>query len=387
MNISMQKFLNYDNVSICYSGKQNTKLKYNTNCILRMGIGMNKNQSFLECLANVYNSINNDEDFIKLSKKTKTVKDIKKILNNITIEQFYSTNKGNLVSRFYDKDVKIENKNINIKKLDKNDLNKVRKAKTNFLNFVNSDSTYIDHQYLWDLICSSKKDGGLFFENGVNLMIFNNPSNDVVEKVELICPITEYSENIFDSAKPTIMLYCENKLYEPLVIVKNQIIKSKSNEKTYMVKKYFEQTDLDENVKELKDSFIIIKNTLMNECKPIFNELIETNWGFVENIYLKQLLNVLDEVNTDKSFKKKNYILETQLVNKHFQVVGIMLKNGLFVPCKPSSVILDKPYEFLLESLNTLTYKKTLDKLRELYDKVGDKTKFPLMQKNTGIEK
>ena len=82
------------------------------------------------------------------------------------------------------------------------------------------------HQYLWDLICSSKKDGGLFFENGVNLMIFNNPSIDVVEKVELICPITEYSENIFDSAKPTIMLYCENKLYEPLVIVKNQIIKS-----------------------------------------------------------------------------------------------------------------------------------------------------------------
>ena len=59
----------------------------------------------------------------------------------------------------------------------------------------------------------------------------------------------------------------------------------------------------------------------------------------------------------------------------------------VYLFCKPSSVILDKPYEFLLESLNTLTYKKTLDKLRELYDKVGDKTKFPLMQKNTGIEK
>ena len=53
----------------------------------------------------------------------------------------------------------------------------------------------------------------------------------------------------------------------------------------------------------------------------------------------------------------------------------------VYLFCKPSSVILDKPYEFLLESLNTLTYKKTLDKLRELYDKVGDKTKFPLMQK------
>ena len=55
--MSLQKFLDYDNVSICYSGKQNTKLKYNTNCILRMGIGMNKNQSFLECLSNMYNHI------------------------------------------------------------------------------------------------------------------------------------------------------------------------------------------------------------------------------------------------------------------------------------------------------------------------------------------
>ena len=39
---------------------------------------MNKNQSFLECLANVYNSINNDEDFIKLSKKRKQSKILKK---------------------------------------------------------------------------------------------------------------------------------------------------------------------------------------------------------------------------------------------------------------------------------------------------------------------
>ena len=80
---------------------------------------------------------------------------------------------------------------------------------------------------------------------------------------------------------------------------------------------------------------------------------------FVENIYLMDLLKVLEEINSDSLFSKNKYQFQTQIVNKHFQVIGVSLKNDLFVPCKPSSVILEKPYTFLYENYKTLSYNET----------------------------
>ena len=96
MNISLQKFLNYDNVTLCYSGKTNSKLKYNNNCILRYGVGNNKNQSFLECIANMYYEINNEDDFVETSIQDKnkyTLEDLKNKIVKISPEKFLSSMK------------------------------------------------------------------------------------------------------------------------------------------------------------------------------------------------------------------------------------------------------------------------------------------------------
>ena len=55
MNESLQKFIGFDNSSICYtsytSNNLNKKLKLNSYCLLRLGIEKNKKQSFLCLLA------------------------------------------------------------------------------------------------------------------------------------------------------------------------------------------------------------------------------------------------------------------------------------------------------------------------------------------------
>ena len=58
MNLSLQKFLGFNN-QVCYTKNTESnvdkKLKQQEYCILRLGIMKNKNQSFLELLASVYN--------------------------------------------------------------------------------------------------------------------------------------------------------------------------------------------------------------------------------------------------------------------------------------------------------------------------------------------
>ena len=54
MNVSLQKFLGFNNSQICYNENKDRKLSKKTFCILRYGIKKNKNQSFLELLVDVY---------------------------------------------------------------------------------------------------------------------------------------------------------------------------------------------------------------------------------------------------------------------------------------------------------------------------------------------
>ena len=96
---------------------------------------------------------------------------------------------------------------------------KVFSAREQFFNYLLDPNLIINHTFLWDLICSPIKEYGLFFKNGVNLVIFNSPDNDITKKIEILCPTYNVTNNIFDSNKNTIMIYCENEIYEPIYIV------------------------------------------------------------------------------------------------------------------------------------------------------------------------
>ena len=80
---------------------------------------------------------------------------------------------------------------------------KVINAYENFKRYIMDDKETIDYKYIWDLICKPINQGGVLFENGINLLIFRNPDNDILNKIELICPSSNNSEEFFDEEKNT----------------------------------------------------------------------------------------------------------------------------------------------------------------------------------------
>ena len=111
MNLSLQKFLGFDN-RICYTKNtqtsQDKKLKQQNYCIVRLGITKNKEQSFLELIASVYNNYSGMTVLPNKDIADLTLIELKQIfLQNLTIEKFVSAQNGVLTRLF-------ENSKINI---------------------------------------------------------------------------------------------------------------------------------------------------------------------------------------------------------------------------------------------------------------------------------
>ena len=63
----------------------------------------------------------------------------------------------------------------------------------------------IDYSYIWDL-CRPINEGGLLFNNGINLIIFKHPNNDITDKIDIICPKNYTSNDFFNENKNFISI-------------------------------------------------------------------------------------------------------------------------------------------------------------------------------------
>jgi hypothetical protein len=201
--IAIQKFLHTDNKK-CQISPSNTNLKQNYPCILRKGVELNKQQSFIACIAEIYSEDNNN---IILS-----IKEMKnKLIEALNLDRFIGLQNGNLVELFYsstNKDDEInwekykESKFINsISKTEPSELFVLRKvinSYENFKKYLRDDDVFIDYHYLWDLISIPNPK---LFERGLNLAILEISDDDITENVKLICPTNSYSDNNFDVNK------------------------------------------------------------------------------------------------------------------------------------------------------------------------------------------
>ena len=363
--LSLQKFLNYNSENIC-KDERNNKLKEQVNCLMRIGIENNDNQSFLAAIANIYYSMLNNEHNTekKIKKKVNlTISELKKIMiENITPTKFLSVQNGNLLNLFYN-----ENKNINLDLYKSSEINnkinndkfmeKLVNSYENFKDYLLNDTIQINYEYLWDFITDPISENGLLFEDGVNLIILNSPNNDITDKIELICPTNNNSINIFDIIKPTILLYSKNNFYEPLCQIKR-------NKKKYIIKKFFEFEKLNSTLPKLYDIMYKIKEKLLNECVSKRSLPLKYNkkYDFESNIPLKLLLNELEKLNYG-NFK--------QVLNYNSQVVALICEKNneqVYVPCLPSGLLNDIEYIFISDNIYVNDYENTKTILTNLYN-------------------
>ncbi len=369
----LQRFLAYDCNKICQESLTNNSLKLQQPCLLHTGIEKNNNQSFLACIANIFPVASNyiqdkTETTIKTSPQI-SISDLKKyIIKKLTIDGFILLQNGELINKFYnpndDPDIELFkntklSKKLTGKPISDNYKKRIISAFTNFKNYINDPEQIIDYSYLWDLIClPSNISPCSLFKDGVNLIIFNNPDNDITSKIEVICPDNYYSKNVFDSKVRTMMLYCKNGYYEPIYSY------TKIDKKIYKIQKLFDINEISNDLPEVGSIIVGIWKDLSQRCKPLPSMPNSYNkvYNFKENIHFKNLISILNRINS-------NYLFKKQILNYSHKVIGIIASNKnndddyIYIPCKPSGYDISLDYDYIHSPEFINNYKNTVDKL------------------------
>ena len=316
--MSMQNLFGPDN-STCKFIHSNKLLKPDYDCILRSGIKINPNQSFLECIADMYDIT---LDRLKF-----------KIQSYLTIDAYVGLQNGNLVNAFYDPEMDITSfydlytqciKTSTLYSLLTMDddypemvlaynytyFDKIFISYVNFLhNYLFRKNTYIDHTFMWDIILQIYD---------VNLCIFEISSNNSMETIDLLCPPNRYSRQILrtNTSYDIGVIVKKQNYYEPIYIIRTCKKQSKRI-------KFF-------NEKQTKVLYTVnVLNRLLlelsNKCAIIDNH----------NMSVYELLRVLNS---------KNYIITHKIMDYSTKIIGLRTYDPSFksygiVTCIPSVII------------------------------------------------
>jgi hypothetical protein len=371
--VSIQKMLREASAD-CQVSSTNTDLKPNYPCLLRHGIEINKKQSFVACISDaLFFAKKNWEDGVLSISKMKD-----RIIKSLTIDNFVKYQNGNLVADFYNStktyefsDYKDKHKETKLfsrlnfdNATDQFFFVKVVSAFDNFVAFLKDPDSIIDHTYLWDIVSTPNAD---LFPLGVNLVIFKIPNDDITNNVQLLCPSNHYSNEFYETIKPTIILILEDEYYEP-------VYSYTSNTKN--VAKFFSENDqkLSKNMKTIIKE--IIKPLFSAICKPLDSIVYKAKRPLT-------LLKLIEKLN------KSRYEVSKLVVNYNNKVIGVLsespTKQRGFVPCFPSAINddfkKDVEYVFMTDAALWNSYQDTVDFLSLLSKKsIGkgqDKSNIP----------
>ena len=381
LQLALQKFFNYNSVKKDWITTKNSKLRPDEWCLLRLGMDDDEAalyNSFLACIQNIsdydgklISGDAKDDEGEKFSiSKGLTVGDAEfriKIQENFgfndggdynkyepsdeQMEKFTALNKGNLYHMFSDS------------KKGEEERDKIRRAMVNFLQFLtDSKDKKNAHEIFWDIVTAPKKNGGCYFEEGVNLIILKKPNDDIEDKIEVICPKNNFSKNLFDDSKKTIILYNEKDTYEPIYMYKRKHGSYWQVKKMFRIddfRKCFPRTGVWKTIKALKDNFkkmcdekTSMKHYDYNENKPLNKLLIKKG----EEEY--EIANIND----------LTYPVIKQLYNTQYQVVAVLINVGdekeFALPCSPSAINLNiKRGEYETGIKNAILSKKDTEEL------------------------
>ena len=375
--MAVQLFLQTDN-SLSVNPDNNKYLKDNesTTTLLRYGVENSSHKSFIACIADVYS----------YKKRLSVVPSIDEmcdiIANAVNIDLFINYHNGSLVSIFKPKIYEIENidptkyeNTFFIGKLNMaNDkhiefINDAIASYENFITFLKNKESYIDHTYLWDIVCSPNPN---LFQSGCNLAILKIREVDVTDDIELLCPTSVYSSVLYDIRKETIVLLKHDNYYEPIYLFNYNITteqrnvfnkkKQENTNENIIIKKelIIKKTFLEESsVSNIKEALQIIRNSIKKYCPP--QSSIPQLYRFKKGIPAETLKLIL---------LKYTFIIKYQVINYQGKIIGFWIKakeDGIFIPCFPSSQLPDIPIKFMDDDTLWNDYITTRDRLKKIY--------------------
>jgi hypothetical protein len=361
--ISIQLFLQIDsNKSI---DKNNSALiAEKKTALLRMGVESSEKHSFLAAMASIYSHFFNISKF--------TIAEMReKIAAAVSLDDFVRYHNASLLSSFRPK--MIEQGKYSIDDYENTDFVKRLEAKEedyydmiidtiaayeNFKDYLLHSSDIIDYSYLWDILSDKNND---LFPSGLNLVILENTNNDITDNVRLICPTNHYSQYIYQSSKPTIILLKQDNYYEPIYIYYYESVKIGAQTKIQKkLRGYFWKDNAPEQYDEqmsgaknyarditlkVNRMLEIIHRSTAKHCSPKIS--IPRVYEFKRNISAEELYRTL---------VKYEYMVNTQILNYQGQVIGLLVSKPflqltnaktpleqLYIPSFPSAILRSGP--------------------------------------------
>ena len=379
--IAVQKFLGYNCRILCQQSNTDRQLKKNTPCLLHKGMERSEIQSFIACIADIYDTASGVAmpDSSTLSNKSrKTIQDMKHIIiQHLTIDNFITYQNGNLIKLFSAPEKgSIDNARIqpykkstlyqHLQPLHEEStvyLVQVITAFEAFLAYLRDDTIEIDYEYLWDIVCMPTIDqGGGLFPHGLHLIILHSPNDDITNKIELICPTNHYSSQNYNIHRPILILYSRNGYFEPIYsytfLEKNK----------YKIQKLFHLATIDEIMPGLNTIIRHIFEDLQKKCRPLpsMPDIYNRDQGFQSNIEFYKIKHELDK-------GQLPFVFSTQLVNFETKVIGCLAvnpsddKDFIYIPSLPSALDPTLEYAFVGDPTYWISFQDSVQKLHTLY--------------------
>ena len=337
-------------------------LKPGKDVFLRYGVEQPMNQSFLGCFADIYahrQGLN----------KVPTIEEFRQILGEvINLDVFVSAHNGSLLSAFFPKKV---NKQVNVSNEDRKKykdtefalaLDLTDKAKKrhlddailayeNFIAYIKDPSIQINHQYLWDFVCDNNR---RIIPKGLNLVILEIKANDIIDRIELVCPTNLYSRHQYDTEKDTVILLKHDEFYEPIYMYESV------ETGTPKVTRFFSHNRVPGSISDVLKH---IENSTRKYCPGLPS--LPKIYRFGNPIPIQKMLSALVKIGAK---------IESQVVNYQGKTIGLLVlekgvsdkSDAIYVPCAPSarlkmpvkymdSLDIPKDYEKTVEALNRIS--------------------------------
>lgn len=360
--ICAQKFLEINYSSIIHNMHY---IKSGTPCFLRFGVENTNTQSFVGCISELY-------AYKWGLSVSPSVAEMKQILaSSITLDGYIRYHNGSLVSIFRPSVVDFENINLKLysgtnffstidlaDKVQLNFLENTVASFENFKKFLVEDESVIDHTYLWDIVTDNNVN---LIKGGCNLVILNVPNDDITDNIEMVCPSNSYSSNKYNVSLETFILIKQDGFYEPIFMYEER--KNIVNyRKTFLY---------DSSPPPILRLLEIIEKTTDKYCSPIILKKHKM-YKFVKNMDATSLIDKL--INN-------GYTVYKQVLNYQSKTIGVvigkiiigsysskkeLLKNAIFLPCLPSSVILAIDAVYMDDPSIWCDYRTTLQRFNEL---------------------
>ncbi len=295
----------------------------------RKGIRQNEIDSFLTAVSDIISCEKTNNPMT-----TDKLKQI--LLEKLTEPLFRSLHNGNLYHIFND-----PTKNIS--------------SFENFKLYLQQQEQEIQYQYLWDLLQRPH----ILYNEGVNIFIFDDN--------QLVCPKGENINEFYQPSRKNILLIKHKQYTEPIYYLdgdgKGAKMKCLFDSTRPEIKKLHEIAQNGCNEKSL----IRWNDVLQNSIQQYQLNISQIELGYGESLMhtLEKILIAIQEHSL-----KNTYMPIKQYVDSYNKVFAIGLKNGLFLPVKPSKLYTELPYQELIEMdsisyLNFETTKKYTDEIHE----------------------